>query len=215
MATTPQPTPPRNPQQSNPGSQQPSPSSPHSQHSQHSPSQPGQGQPHSPERTQNPPQQPPQPPRQQQTHQVSPNSASEGETRTQKQVDNEKRAKGTGEWHKNEGDVVGEKPASIDFVGSYDWPNVCEPGENRDDDTPTLPPSNREYDLQRLEMEDKLAADERTRTIERQQKAKEKFKQQLADGTAPPPYAHRQLEEDSQQHGTNKPPNQPVNRPAA
>ena len=57
-------------------------------------------------------------------------------------------AESSGNWRREEGEVIGENPASIDFVGAYPWPNVGEPGENRDDATPLYPPVRDEFDVQ-------------------------------------------------------------------
>lgn len=68
----------------------------------------------------------------------------------QKDIDEQRKrgAHASGNWRREEGEVIGENPASIDFVGAYPWPNVAEPGENRDDDTILRPPFRDQFDVE-------------------------------------------------------------------
>lgn len=68
----------------------------------------------------------------------------------QKDIDEQRKrgASASGNWMKSEGEVIGENPASIDFVGAYPWPNVGEPGENRDDDTPLYPTFRDQFEIE-------------------------------------------------------------------
>lgn len=88
----------------------------------------------------------------------------------QKDIDEQRLgdASASGNWRRDEGEVIGENPASIDFVGAYPWPNVGEPGENRDDTTILRPPVRDSLEAQETPAEEqrrKSDNDARARAI--------------------------------------------------
>lgn len=180
-----------------------------------------------PRQAQNPPPRPPQPPVQPQRQPSNSPTPPQKQGRDsadrpqQKDID-EQRKGGAGSsknWYREEGSVIGKDPASIDFVGAYPWPNVAEPGENRDDDTPIVPPMWRDEDLQ------ETPAEEQRRKSEMDARARRKFAERVDDDplekdypTNPASAFRTQREKDEQNappsdHSVNKP--APANRPSA
>ena len=139
----------------------------------------------------------------------------------QKDVDKERTlgANASGNWRREEGEVIGENPASIDFVGAYPWPNVCEPGENRDDFTPIVPPIGRDEEIQ------ETVAEEQRRKSEMDARASRKAADRRKDDkwekeypTSPQSAFRTQREKDEQNakgrdHSANRPADH--NRPQA
>jgi hypothetical protein len=158
--------------------------------------------------------------------QPSPNSLTQQQGKDsdrplQKDIDEQRKrgASSSKNWYREEGSVIGEDPASIDFVGSYPWTNVGEPGENRDDDTPITPPA------WRAEEEQETIAEEQRRKSEMDARAARKVADRRQDDqlekdypSSPASAFRTQREKDAENdrardsvHGMNRP--APVNRP--
>jgi hypothetical protein len=153
----------------------------------------------------------------------SPNSPREAsDLPSQKEIDEQRKRGATPSknWYREEGSVIGEDPASIDFVGSYPWPNVAEPGENRDDDTPVLPPAWRAED------EQETIAQEQRRKSEMDARANRKVADRRDDDPLEKDYpsnpasafrTQREKDEENDRRGRDHSVNKPTqpNRPAA
>ena len=136
----------------------------------------------------------------------------------QKDIDEQRKAgaKSSRNWYRDEGSVIGEDPASIDFVGAYPWPNVAEPGENRDDDTPIRPPSYRDEELQ------ETMAEEQRRKSDMDARGRRKFAERIEDDplekdypSSPASAFRTQREKDAENEKRDKEQGHTMNRPVS
>jgi len=139
-----------------------------------------------------------------------------GDRPQQKDIDEQRKAgaKSSRNWYRDEGSVIGEDPASIDFVGAYPWPNVAEPGENRDDDTPIRPPSYRDEELQ------ETMAEEQRRKSDMDARGRRKFAERIDDDplekdypSSPASAFRTQREKDAENEKRDREQGHTVNRP--
>lgn len=136
----------------------------------------------------------------------------------QKDIDEQRLggANASGNWRREEGEVIGENPASIDFVGAYPWPNVGEPGENRDDTTILRPPVRDSLEVQETPAEEqrrKSDNDARARALFAEKVDDSQLEQDYPSNPASAFRTQRRKDEESANHRTNRPSEH--NRPAA